>query len=128
MLLLPAIAWAAVVVVDEENSGRGKALQTAQSIAAPVAKEVWVGEDGSSLQEAIFKWVAKENARRPAGRKWKVIWDTKTNYDLKADVRFEGSLDEAVGQFIKLYEKGDKPLIVRIQPEQLVIYVTNRKP
>lgn len=90
-----------------------------------VPKEVWVGEVGSTVKTEIGKWTKR--AKGPSGE-WKLIWDTKTDYTIDVEVRFEGRLDEAVGSWIKLYETGDKPLSVQFQMDQRLIYVTNKKP
>lgn len=76
--------------------------------------QTWVGEEGSTLRESVEAWGKK------AG--WRVIWDKAAediDYSLLAQVRFQGSFDEAASAFIKLYEKAKrKPPLVDIQAAQ----------
>lgn len=122
MLLLPAVASADLVMVDES------AVQTAGSSPIPIVqirpvpkpKEVWTGESGESLKTSVMKWAEKA--------KWNVIWDTTIDYPLLAPVSFEGRFDEAVAQFVRLYEGAEQPLVADIQSQQSLIYITNRRP
>lgn len=120
LLLLPAIASAEMVVVDELSPPVGAVAPIIQIKPIPVPKEAWVGESGSSMKATIMAWAGKAH--------WNVVWDTKTDYPLLAPVKFEGHFDEVVAQFIHLYEVAEQPLVADIQPQQNLIYITNRKP
>lgn len=108
-------AWAGLVFTDEQVAQQAP---VAKELFKPVApKPVWRGIKGESLSEALNRWATDE--------KWTVIWDTKTDYQLFADVVFEGELDVAVMDFIRLYKDAPQPLRVEVQKPQHVIYVTN---
>ena len=134
---IPAVAFAGLQVVEEPASqpklspGLQAALNItvqSQPIASaplqikPIAikpKEVWVAEAGSTLRDTIQTWAAKA--------KWTIVWDSKMDFPLRGPLRFEGRFDEAVAQFITMYEQSDKPLVADISLQQSLIYVTNRK-
>lgn len=121
LLLLPAIASAEMVLVDELTPPVGGAVAPIIQIKPiPIQKQVWTGESGSSMKATIMAWSSKAH--------WNVVWDTKTDYPLLAPVTFEGRFDEVVAQFIRLYEVAEQPLVADIQPQQNLIYITNRKP
>lgn len=135
--LIPVVAFAGLQVVDEPASQPklSPGLQAALNItpqAQPVAvaplqikaiaikpKEVWVADAGSTVRDTIQLWAAKA--------KWTIVWDSKTDFPLRGPLRFEGRFDEAVAQFITMYEESDKPLVADISLQQSLIYVTNRK-
>lgn len=118
LLLMLSPAFAGLVVYDDAAPPPVTGGAAPQFRPAPV-KEVWIGEIGTSVKAAIAQWSDK------AG--WSVVWDTKIDYPLMAPVRFEGTFDEAVGQFIRLYERAEQPLVVDIQPGQKVVYITQRR-
>lgn len=122
LLLLPLLSHAGLTVVDESPLAQADVRPASPVVHIRPAPETWVGEEGSTLRESIEAWGKK------AG--WRVIWDKSAediDYPLLAPVRFQGTFDEAVTAFIKLYEKAKKPLLVDIQATQKLIYVT-RKP
>jgi type IV pili sensor histidine kinase/response regulator len=86
---------------------------------APIPQPVWIAQSGSTLREAITAWAAKA--------KWQVIWDTRTDYPLMAGVQFSGTFEHATGQFINLYAGAQQPLLLGIQPQQRLIYISNKK-
>lgn len=127
LLVLPAFAWAALTVVDDYPAlpmaklavlapEPGKQGVGASQIKPP---EVWIVEPGMYLSEVLAAWARSKP-------KWHVEWDTKTDYEIRAPLRFEGTIDEAVAQVIRLYERAEKPLRVEISRQQQLIYVTNR--
>lgn len=85
----------------------------------PPKPEEWIAVTGGTLQSELRRWAEK------AG--WKVIYDTKTNYHIYADVGFTGRFDEAAASFVRRYERALKPLIVDISLKQRLIYITDRK-
>lgn len=135
LAVLPLAAFAALRVVDDQSAntvlntvalssasaadGGFKIGASAAQIQVPAPKEVWTVPAGPRLSDAIEAWTKKKPG-------WKLKWDTKTDYVIEAPLRFEGTIDEAAAQFIRLYEKAEKPLIVKISLQQQLIYVTNR--
>ena len=121
LFLLPSITSAGLVIADETVLPAVSApRQIVQIQPLLIQKEVWKGDNGSSLRMSILKWAEKAH--------WNVVWDTKTDYPLLAPVQFEGRFEEAVSQFIQLYEAAEQPLVADIQIQQSLIYITNRKP
>jgi hypothetical protein len=118
LLLTLSSAFAGLVVYDDAAPPPPPTASIPLFRPAPV-KEVWIGDVGTSVKAAIAQWSDK------AG--WSVVWDTKIDDPLMAPVRFEGTFDEAVGQFIRLYERAEQPLVVDIQPGQKVVYITQRR-
>ncbi|MFC3111436.1 TcpQ domain-containing protein [Undibacterium arcticum] len=117
-MVVPAMALAGLLVVDET-------VPTPIIKPAPVAvkivpKEVWTAERGSTFRDTLDNWAKKA--------KWTVVFDMgKADYQLEGPLRFEGSIDEAAAQFVKLYERAEKPLYADISLRQSLIYVTTRK-
>jgi type IV pili sensor histidine kinase/response regulator len=112
-LLVPALAHAGVTIVDAPQTSQ----PTPPVVQIRPMPETWVAQEGSTLRESIEEWGKR------AG--WRVIWDGDTDYPLLAPVWFQGSFEEAVSAFIKLYTK--EPLIADIQVSQKIIFVTRRQ-
>lgn len=141
-LLVPSVAMAGMVLVDD-GSTASQAAGAAQrpvvsvapgmpsgAIAAPVAARpvhdagivpVWTATAGSTLRESVQKWADQA--------KWTLVWDApdgvdkSVNYPIVAPLHFQGQIDEAVGDCIRLYEHAKKPLGVEINRSQRLLYV-----
>ncbi len=145
-LLVPSVAMAGMVLVDDGSTASqaaGAAQQQvvsvaqgvpSEAIAAPVAAPVsalpvpdagivplWTATTGSTLRESIQKWADQA--------KWTLVWDApdgvdkSVNYPIVAPLHFQGQIDEAVGDCIRLYEHAKKPLGVEINRSQRLLYV-----
>nr|WP_158447321.1 toxin co-regulated pilus biosynthesis Q family protein [Paraburkholderia sp. BL8N3] len=146
-LLVPSVAMAGMVLVDDGST----ATQTTGAPASPVvairpaaaigpaiitptagpiaAKPVpdagivpmWTASAGSTLRDSIQKWANQAQ--------WTLVWDApdgvdkSVNYPIVAPLHFEGSIDQAVGDCIKLYEHAKKPLAIEINQSQRLLYV-----
>ena len=91
-----------------------------QPTRVEVAAEEWTADAGSTLHAEVNKWAERAN--------WTVIYDSSVDYPLLAELRFEGRFDQAVGQFIRLYERSSRPLLVDISMSQRVVFITERRP
>jgi type IV pili sensor histidine kinase/response regulator len=110
---------AAGQAAGDANSGAVVALPVPAPAAGIVP--VWSASAGSTLRESIQKWADQA--------KWTLVWDApdgadKTvNYRIVAQLSFQGPIDEAVGECIRLYERAKKPLGVEINRQQKLLYV-----
>jgi hypothetical protein len=144
-LLAPSVAMAGMVIVDD---GAPAATQTvsvphgvptnptgSSAIATPPVAlaalpvppvnagivAVWNATVGSTLRGSIQKWADEA--------KWTLVWDAPDGVDKVVDYRivaplsFQGPVDDAVGDCIKLYEHAKKPLAVEINRQQRLLYV-----
>lgn len=141
-LLVPSVAMAGMVLVDDGSTGPQTPGMTqppvasmapnvasggvsAPAVAVPVPDAgivpVWSASKGSTLRDSIQKWADQA--------KWTLVWDApdgpdKTvNYPIVAPLHFQGSIDQAVGDCIRLYEHAKKPLGVEINQGQRLLYV-----
>jgi type IV pili sensor histidine kinase/response regulator len=141
-LLVPSVAMAGMVLVDDGStasqaagvgqraivsaaSGVPSAATTAPvgAVSAPDAGIVplWTAAAGSTLRESVQKWADQA--------KWTLVWDApdgvdkSVNYPIVAPLHFQGQIDEAVGDCIRLYEHAKKPLGVEINRSQRLLYV-----
>jgi Toxin co-regulated pilus biosynthesis protein Q len=143
-LLVPSVAMAGMVLVDDGSTATqttGVAQRPVASVAPGVASAVvsapapaatvpvpdpgivpvWNAAKGSTLRESIQRWADQA--------KWTLVWeapdgiDKTVNYPIVAPLHFQGSIDEAVGNCIRLYEHAKKPLGVEINREQRLLYV-----
>ncbi|MFD2274639.1 TcpQ domain-containing protein [Undibacterium arcticum] len=102
-MVVPAMALAGLLVVDET-------VPTPIIKPAPVAvkivpKEVWTAERGSTFRDTLDNWAKKAKMDRR-------FFDMgKADYQLEGPLRFEGSIDEAAAQFVKLYERAEKATV-----------------
>jgi hypothetical protein len=113
----PGLTFAGLIMLEEPKQAIIKPQKQIVKIEAlPAQKEIWKGKKDSSLRKTILQWAEKAH--------WDVIWDAKADYPLLASVEFEGSFEEAVGQFIELYETAQHPLHVDIQKQQSLIYIS----
>jgi hypothetical protein len=115
---VPAVALAGLTVEDEATQTAAVAHVVPVKIEV-IKAEKWMANAGGTLRSEIMRWADK------AG--WKVVYESKTDYRLEGDVPFEGRFDEAVAQFIRLYERAEKPLVVDISMKQRLVYITERK-
>lgn len=87
---------------------------------AVIPKEVWIGEAGKTVRSTLEAWTKK------AG--WTFTHDLgKMDYEIKAPLRFEGSIYEAAAQLITLFERAQPAPVMDISVRQSLIYVTTRK-
>lgn len=142
-LFVPSVAIAGMVLVDDGSTATQSAgvaqlpvasvapvlpagmTVGAPAIAVPVPDAgivpVWSAVKGSTLRDSIQKWADEA--------KWTLVWDApdgadKTvNYLIVAPLRFQGSIDQAVGDCLRLYEHAKRPLGVEINREQRLLYV-----
>ncbi|MBN3815214.1 hypothetical protein G3N57_00700 [Paraburkholderia sp. Se-20369] len=142
-LLVPSVAMAGMVLVDDGSTATQMTGVTqlpvasvapdvtsgmtasAPAVAVPVQDAgivpVWSAAKGSTLRDSIQKWANEA--------KWTLVWDApdgpdKTvNYPIVAPLQFQGSIDQAVGDCIRLYEHAKKPLGVEINQGQRLLYV-----
>lgn len=108
--ITPLLAHAGLVFEEEAPPAQ-------QQFVPVIPKPEWRGLKGETVEQTLRRW-AKED--------WTIVYDTATQYELLAPVRFDGEFDEAVVQFISLYGKADIPLDAQIQKEQRVVYITSR--
>jgi len=142
-LLIPSVAMAGMVIVDDGSTAQ-QPVSSAQhspidiapgivlaspSVAVgvpsnPVGSNIeplWIASAGSTLRESIQKWANEA--------KWTLVWDApdgvdkSVNYPIVAPLRFQGQIDVAVGNCIRLYEHAKKPLGVEINRSQRLLYV-----
>lgn len=128
LALLPLVAHAGLVVEEEKAPATGLIVPAADVTVAPPAKvivpvETWVGAEGSTLKTTLEQWAKK------AG--WKLVWDAYkddriVDYGIDARLTFEGTIDQAISQWLPLYEHAPIPLAVDFQPSQHLIYITKR--
>jgi hypothetical protein len=144
-LLVPSVAMAGMVLVDDGSTASqtaGVAQQPVVSVAPGVPSRrfphvaapagalsapdagivpLWTATAGSTLRESIQKWADQA--------KWTLVWDApdgvdkSVNYPIVAPLHFQGQIDEAVGDCIRLYEHAKKPLGVEINRSQRLLYV-----
>lgn len=146
-LLVPSVAMAGMVLVDDGSTATQPTRAPASPIVAiqstavigpatimptdgPIAAKalpnagivpMWTASAGSTLRDSIQKWANQAQ--------WTLVWDApdgvdkSVNYPIVAPLHFEGSIDQAVGDCIRLYEHAKKPLAIEINPSQRLLYV-----
>lgn len=147
VLLVPSVAMAGVVMVDDPTSSAAAPATSAstatvlasvnpaqgqvvvggpigpatQVVPAPEPPKAWTAPAGSTLRESIQKWADEAQ--------WHLVWnapdgpDKQVNYPIVIALQFQGPVEKAVADCISLYEKARKPLAVLIQPEQRAFIV-----
>ncbi|MGP8437817.1 TcpQ domain-containing protein [Paraburkholderia fungorum] len=147
VLLIPSVAMAGMVLVDDGSTATQTTGVAASPIVAgppavtgspangtPVTSPVtanavldagivplWTAPAGSTLKDSIQKWATQSN--------WTLVWDAPdgvdkfVNYRVVAALHFQGSIDQAVAECIKLYEHAKKPLALDVNPSQRLLYV-----
>ncbi len=133
VLCAPAMAMAGIVIVDEAPRPVPAVASivplavAVQAVKPPAILPLWRAEVGSTLRESVQKWVDAANAGK--SDKWTLVWNTTeggdrvVNYRIDAPLSFQGSLDEAVANCIRLYEDAKTPLKVDINLGQKLLYV-----
>lgn len=119
---LPAASTGAVTVNAQGYADSTAALpgKAAEVVKAPVAmtppalaktappviaRQLWVAPKGSSLRKSVMTWGKK------AG--WEVDWQAyDLDYPIEAELRFEGSFEEAIAKVFPLYERAPRPFTV----------------
>lgn len=81
-------------------------------------KEVWTARQGETLRQSLGRW-SKE-----AG--FRLVWDTRINYSMVANVSFEGSYITSASKLIEAYEESASPLTVDFYPSQSLTLVKER--
>ncbi|KMY85742.1 hypothetical protein BUMB_03037 [Candidatus Paraburkholderia calva] len=100
------------------------------AIVAPVAAKpvpdpgivpMWTAPAGSTLRDSIQEWATQAQ--------WTLVWDApdgvdkSVNYPIIAALQFQGPIDQAVDDCIRLYENSKKPLAIEINSSQRLLYV-----
>jgi type IV pili sensor histidine kinase/response regulator len=102
---------------EDDVAAAGPSNQAAQIKVTKA--EQWQAPAGSSLRAELQRWA--DSAR------WTVVYETTIDYPLLADLRFQGRFDQVVGEFVRLYEQSDRPLVVDISVSQRLVHVTERQ-
>lgn len=146
-LLVPSVAMAGMVLVDDGSTAtQATGRPTSQIVAIPptaaglaptispadpkAAQQpvpdagivpLWTAPAGSTLRDSIQKWANQAQ--------WTLVWDApdgvdkSVNYPIVAPLHFQGSIDKAAGDCIRLYERAKKPLAIEINQSQRLLYV-----
>jgi len=104
-------------------------------LATPIAKathlpappprplpQVWTAEAGSTLRQSVEAWAKK------ASPSWTVIWSQEDlDYPIEAQLRFEGSFQDAIKELFPLYDTAPRSFVVDGSDAQRVLHVDERK-
>jgi len=104
----------------------------ARSPDPATARRLWTMPKGVMLSDGLADWITQTGAEGEQN-KWTLVWTArdgltgdKIDYHIPGPLRFEGTIDEAVGQLIFLYRKSTKPLAVEFNKEQRLIHIKLR--
>lgn len=149
VLLMPSLAMASMVIVDDgaapvqvqtsalarpspavpASESAVSQIQPAKSQSmqnpepTPAIVRVWSASVGSTLRSSMQQWVDSVTP------KWVLIWDAPdgpdkfVNYRIDAPLTFQGSIDTAAADCVRLYEKAKRPLQVDVNVQQRLLYV-----
>jgi len=84
--------------------------------------QVWTAEVGSTLRQSIESWAKKVSPS------WTVIWSQDDlDYPIEAQLRFEGSFQDAIKELFPLYDNAPRSFVVDGSDAQRVLHVDERK-
>lgn len=84
--------------------------------------QVWTAETGSTLRQSVEAWAKK------ASPSWTVIWSQDDlDYPIEAQLRFEGSFQDAIKELFPLYDNAPRSFVVDGSDAQRVLHVDERK-
>ncbi|WP_024914109.1 TcpQ domain-containing protein [Chania multitudinisentens] len=92
-------------------------------ITAPVGK-AWSATVGATLRESVTHW-AQEAPCQGSGQ-WVVIWPTRLDYRIDAQLTFHGPFEDVLSQLFELYRQADKPLFVAANRLQCLVHVDDK--
>lgn len=91
-------------------------------IAPRPLPQIWTADTGSTLRQSVEAWAKKAN---PV---WQVIWGQEDlDYPIQAQLRFEGSFEQAISELFPLYDSAPRSFIVDGNNSQRVLHVDERK-
>ncbi|NCG54478.1 hypothetical protein GWK46_24585 [Serratia fonticola] len=96
----------------------GPALMT-----SPVGK-TWSATVGATLRESVTRWA--QDAACQSGGQWVVIWPTRLDYRIDAQLTFHGPFEDVLSQLFELYRQADKPLFVAANRLQCLVHVDDK--
>ncbi|WP_254698876.1 TcpQ domain-containing protein [Serratia fonticola] len=96
----------------------GPALMT-----SPVGK-AWAATVGATLRESVTRWA--QDAPCQSGGQWVVIWPTRLDYRIDAQLTFHGPFEDVLSQLFELYRQADKPLFVAANRLQCLVHVDDK--
>lgn len=100
-------------------------LPKATPVTAPPPRpllQVWTAETGSTLRQSVEAWAKK------ASPSWTVIWSQDDlDYPIEAQLRFEGSFQDAIKELFPLYDNAPRSFVVDGSDAQRVLHVDERK-
>lgn len=106
-------------VSSNSNSHFKAAPQNTQSEEVPrKLEQVWTAHQGETLRQSLGRWSEKAGFR--------LVWDTRINYSMVANVSFEGSYITSASKLIEAYEESTSPLTVDFYPKQSLTLVKER--
>jgi len=124
VIKVPAAALPTVAVAP--------AMSPSRSVDPATARRLWTMPKGVMLSDGLADWITQTGAEGEQN-KWTLVWTArdgltgdKIDYHIPGPLRFEGTIDEAVGQLIFLYRTSTKPLAVEFNKEQRLIHIKLR--
>lgn len=100
-------------------------IAKATPVSAPPPRplpQVWTAETGSTLRQSVEAWAKK------ASPTWTVIWSQEDlDYPIEAQLRFEGSFQDAIKELFPLYDTAPRSFVVDGSDAQRVLHVDERK-
>lgn len=94
------------------------------TIITPPMGKAWSATVGSTLRESVTRW-AQEAPCQSSGQ-WVVIWPTRLDYRIDAQLTFHGPFEDVLSQLFELYRQADKPLFVAANRLQCLVHVDDK--
>lgn len=94
------------------------------AVITPPMGKAWSATVGSTLRESVTRW-AQEAPCQSSGQ-WVVIWPTRLDYRIDAQLTFHGPFEDVLSQLFELYRQADKPLFVAANRLQCLVHVDDK--
>lgn len=92
------------------NSGKSEPTENASS-----ASRGWAAMSGTTLKDTLEAWAMADG--------WTVVWDTETNYGLRASSTFNGTFVDAVKEIVDSIHVSNPELTVTVYTGNRVVHV-----
>lgn len=92
-----------------------EAFEKSPSASPADQTRLWAAMSGSTLKDTLETWA------QAAG--WKVVWDTETNYGLRASATFAGTFVTAVTDIVDTIHLNNPELTVTMYTGNRVVHV-----
>lgn len=91
-------------------------LKEQPPMAIPLPPPIWKAKTGATLKATVEDWAKAAN--------WTVVWDTKVDYPIVAELAVENDFVSALGELFAQYERAQVPLLIDLHSLNKIIVVS----